>query len=47
MILLITSLAKAQACAKALEDATTEPVQVAQALREAVAQLQAQQFRPW
>jgi len=44
MILLITSLAKAQACAKALEDATTEPVQVAQALREAVAQLQAQQF---
>jgi len=44
MILLITSLAKAQDCAQALQDATTEPVQVAQALREATAQLQAQQY---
>ena len=44
MILLITSLAKAQDCAKALQEATAEPVQVAATLREAVAQLQAHEF---
>jgi len=44
MILLITSLAKAQDCAKALQGATDEPVLVAQSLREAAAQLQAQQY---
>jgi len=44
MILLITSLAKAQDCAKALQGTTAEPVQVAATLREAVAQLQAHEF---
>jgi hypothetical protein len=44
MILLITSLAKAQDCAKALQEATTEPVQVAATLPAAVAQLQAHEF---
>jgi hypothetical protein len=44
MILLITPLAKAQDCAKALQEAATEPVQVAASLREAVAQLQAHEF---
>ena len=44
MILLITSLAKAQDCAKGLQEATTEPVQVAATLPAAVAQLQANEF---
>jgi hypothetical protein len=44
MILLITSLAKAQDCAKALQEATAEPVQVAATLREAVEQLRANDF---
>ena len=44
MILLITSLAKAQDCAQALQEATAEPVQVAATLPEAVAQLQAHEF---
>lgn len=44
MILLISSLAKAQDCAKALQEATTEPVQVAATLPAAVAQLQANEF---
>jgi hypothetical protein len=44
MILLVTFLAKAQDCAKALQEATAEPVQVAATLHEAVAQLQAQEF---
>jgi hypothetical protein len=44
MILLITSLAKAPDCAKALQEVTAEPVQVAGNLREAVAQLQAHEF---
>ena len=44
MILLITSLAKAQDCAKALQEVTAEPVEVAGNLREAVAQLQAHEF---
>jgi hypothetical protein len=44
MILLITSLAKAQDCAKALQEATIEPVQIAATLREAVAQLQVHEF---
>jgi hypothetical protein len=44
MILLITSLAKAQGCAQALQEITAEPVGVAATLSEAVAQLQAQEF---
>ena len=44
MILLITLLAKGQDCAKALQEAAAEPVQVAATLHEAVAQLQAQEF---
>jgi len=44
MILLITSLAKAEDCAKALEETAGEPVEVAANLREAVAQLQAHEF---
>jgi hypothetical protein len=44
MILLITSLAKTQDCAKALQEATGEPVQVAGTLSEAVVQLQAHEF---
>ena len=44
MILLITSLGRAQDCAKALQEVTAEPVQVAAALSEAVAQLQAHEF---
>jgi hypothetical protein len=44
MILLITSLAKAQDCANALQETTTEPVQVAATLSQAVAQLQANEF---
>jgi hypothetical protein len=44
MILLITSLEKAQDCAKALQEITSEPVGVAATLSEAVAQLQAQEF---
>jgi hypothetical protein len=44
MILLITSLAKAQDCAAALQEVTAEPVKVAARLQEAVAQLQAHEF---
>jgi hypothetical protein len=44
MILLITSLAKAQDCAKALQEVAAEPVQVAATLPEAVALLQAHEF---
>jgi hypothetical protein len=44
MILLITSLAKVQDCAKALQEVTSEPVQVASTLGEAVAHLQAHEF---
>jgi hypothetical protein len=44
MILLITSLAKAQDCAKALQETTAEPVHVAATLSQAVAQLQAHEF---
>jgi hypothetical protein len=44
MILLITSLAKAQDCAAALQEVTAEPVQVAARLQEAVEQLQAHEF---
>jgi len=44
MILLITSLAKARDCAKALQDATAEPTQVAATLHEAAAQLQVQPY---
>ncbi len=44
MILLITSLAKAQECAEALQEVTAEPVKVAATLHEALAQLQAHEF---
>jgi hypothetical protein len=44
MILLITSLGKAHDCAKALEETTAEPVQVAATLLQAVEQLQAHEF---
>jgi hypothetical protein len=44
MILLITSLAKAQDCAAALQEASAEPVKVAATLQDAVAQLQAHEF---
>jgi hypothetical protein len=44
MILLITSLAKAQDCAKALGETTSEPVHIAATLPEAVAQLEAHEF---
>jgi hypothetical protein len=44
MILLITSLASAQDCAKALQEVTSEPVEVASSLREAVANLQTHEF---
>jgi hypothetical protein len=44
MILLITSLAKAQDCAAALQQATSEPAQVSATLRHATTQLQANEF---
>jgi hypothetical protein len=44
MILLITSLAKAQDCAKALQETAAEPVQVAATLPDALTQLQAHEF---
>jgi hypothetical protein len=44
MILLITSLAKAQDCAKALQECTNEPVQVAATLHQALTCLQADEF---
>jgi hypothetical protein len=44
MILVTTSLASAQKCASALEEATAEPTLVAATLSDAVAKLQAQEF---
>jgi len=44
MILLITSLARVQDCAAALQEVTAEAVKVAATLQEAVAQLQAHEF---
>ncbi len=44
MILLISSLDKTQNLAQALQEATSEPVQVCRAFAEAMAQLQAQEF---
>ena len=44
MILLISSLAKAQDLALALQEATSEPVQVCGGFAEMVARLQAQEF---
>jgi len=44
MILLITPFAKSQQCAEAIQQATGEMVQVAPALRQAVAQLREQQY---
>jgi hypothetical protein len=43
MILLITSLTKAQDCAKAIQEALSEPVVVAASLHEAAALLQSQE----
>jgi len=44
MILLISSLAKAHDCARALQEAINEPVKVCASPPEAVANLQAQEF---
>jgi hypothetical protein len=44
MILLISSLAQAQGCAVALQQATNEPVLLCAAFREALAQLESQDF---
>jgi len=44
MILLITALAKVQVSAKALQQVTAEPVEVAATLLEAMAQLKAHEF---
>ncbi len=44
MILLITCVAKAQDCAKALQEATLEPVVVCADLQEALRQLQEKEF---
>jgi hypothetical protein len=44
MILLITSLAKAQGCSTALQEVATEPVLVAATLLQAVAELQSHEF---
>jgi hypothetical protein len=44
MILLITPSARAQECALALQEATSEPVHVAAALRQAATQLRAQEY---
>ncbi|HUK23080.1 MAG TPA: hypothetical protein VLV49_00770 [Terriglobales bacterium] len=44
MILLITPSARAQECARALEEATSEPAQVAASLRQAATQLREQEF---
>ena len=44
VILLITPSAKAQDCAKAIQEATAESAQVAATLRQAVTQLRAQEY---
>src|ERR1017187_8434506 len=44
MILLITSLAKAQDCAAALQEVTAEPVKINATPQEAAAQSQAREF---
>jgi predicted O-methyltransferase YrrM len=44
MILLITCVAKAQECARALQEAANEPIVVCSALQEAVRQLQEKEF---
>src|SRR6266576_1091854 len=44
MILLVTSSAKAQACAEAIQRATTETAQVATTFRRAATQLRAQEY---
>jgi DNA-binding NtrC family response regulator len=44
MILLITPSAKVQECAKVLQEATAEVVQVASTLRQATGQLRAQEY---
>jgi len=44
MILLITPSAKAQDCAKAIQEATAESAQVAATLRQAVTHLRAQEY---
>jgi hypothetical protein len=44
MILLITSVAKAQECAQALQAATSEPVMVCAGVQETIARLQEKEF---
>lgn len=44
MILLITCIAKAQECARALQEATNEPVLVCAALQEAIVELKEKEF---
>lgn len=44
MILLISSLSKVQDCANALRESTTEVIEVAATLREAVNQMQTREF---
>ncbi|HSS99424.1 MAG TPA: hypothetical protein VLK33_20455 [Terriglobales bacterium] len=44
MILLITPSAKVQECAKVLEEATSEPLQVAPTLRQATAHLRSDEY---
>ena len=44
MILLITPSARAQLCADAVQAATNEPVHLASTLRQAIAQLRAQEY---
>ena len=44
MILLITPSAKAQECARALEEASSEPVQIAASLRQAATHLRTREY---
>jgi hypothetical protein len=44
MILLVTSSAKAQACAEAIQRATTETAQIATTFRRAATMLRAQEY---
>jgi hypothetical protein len=44
MILLITPSARVQDCARALEEATSEPIQVAASLRQAATHLRTQEY---
>lgn len=44
MILLVTALAKAEDCAKALQEATSQPATIATTMQAALEHLQAQEF---